>query len=283
MKIAVTTASGNLGQAIVEQLKKAIGAENVIGIARTLSKAEHLGVEIRKGDYASADDFNKALEGVDTILIVSGNDAPEKRIDQHHNIINAAKSNKLRKIVYTSIIGDPEKTAFSPVIASNRQTEEDVKASGLDWVIGRNSLYIEPDLEYIDKYIEAGEVSNCAGDGLCAYTNRSELAYAYAKMLLENKHNGNTYNLAGEPVSQQELADAINTYFKTNLNYRPVSVDAYLTERKNALGEFLGTIIAGIYEGIRNGSFNPVSDYKKATGRPHKSLNEMIEDFKKSL
>ena len=50
MKIAITSASGQLGAAIVKQLIKEIGSENVIGIARTPTKAEHLGVEVRKGD-----------------------------------------------------------------------------------------------------------------------------------------------------------------------------------------------------------------------------------------
>jgi len=43
MKIAVTTASGNLGSAIINQLKNKIGSENVIGIARTPDKAKFLG------------------------------------------------------------------------------------------------------------------------------------------------------------------------------------------------------------------------------------------------
>lgn len=51
MKIAVTSASGQLGSAIAKQLIKEIGKDSVIGIARTPEKANHLGIEIRKGDY----------------------------------------------------------------------------------------------------------------------------------------------------------------------------------------------------------------------------------------
>ena len=53
----------------------------------------------------------------------------------------------------------------------------------------------------------------------------------------------------------------------------------YKKERQVALGEFLGTIIAGIYEGIRNGANEVVSDYEKAAGRPHKSPLTMIENY----
>lgn len=51
MKIAVTSASGQLGAAIIRHLIPEIGNKNVIGIARTPEKAQHLGIEIRKGDY----------------------------------------------------------------------------------------------------------------------------------------------------------------------------------------------------------------------------------------
>jgi NAD(P)H dehydrogenase (quinone) len=279
MKVAVTSASGQLGTTIINELIKSIGKENVIGIARTPENAKHLGVEIRKGDYNSHEDFVTALNGIDVVLILSGNDKPENRIQQHRNIIEAAKKNNVTKIVYTSIIGNPEQTAFSPVIKSNRQTEEDIKASGLDWTIGRNSLYIEPDLEYIDNYVKDGKITNCAGDGKCAYTSRGELAVAYTNMVLENKHNNNTYNLAGETITQRQLAEYLNLVYGTNIFFEALSVEAYLVERKEALGEFLGTIIGGIYEGIKNGSFDVISDFEKATGRKHKPILEIIKAY----
>ncbi|WP_421896884.1 SDR family oxidoreductase [Marinoscillum sp.] len=279
MKIAVTSANGQLGSSIIKQLIIEVGTKNVIGIARTPKKAEHLGVEVRKGDYNSREDFDQALKGVDKVILLSGMDAPDKRIQQHRNVIEAAKQNGVRKIVYTSIVGDEENTAFSPVVQSNRQTEQDVRESGLQWVIGRNGIYIEPDLEYLDNYIQEGEIRNCAGEGRCAYTSRGELAYAYAQMLLNDKHNGQTYNLVGEPITQEKLAELINQVFDTDLTFNSISFDEYLGERKAALGDFIGTVIAGIYEGIKNGINDVPSDFEKATGRPHQSPLDMITAF----
>lgn len=279
MKIAVTTAGGNLGREIIFCLKKEIGEENVIGIARTPEKAKYLNVEIRRGDYNSRDDFNKALKGIDAVLLVSGMDHPDKRIQQHRNVIEAAKQNGVTKIVYTSIIGVDKGNAFSPIVKSNRQTEEDVRNSGIEWAIGRNGLYIEPDLEYIENYKKHGAIINCAAEGKCCYTSRTELAYAYYKLLTNDSFNGKTYNLVGAPVTQNELTNAINTAFKLSLEYKSISIEEYLQERKAALGDFLGTVIGGIYEGIRTGKFNVDSYFEKVTGRKHYSLNEMIQQF----
>ncbi|MCK0132628.1 SDR family oxidoreductase [Flavobacteriaceae bacterium F08102] len=280
MKIAVTAANGHLGSSIVNELIKEIGKEHVLGIVRTPEKAAHLGIEVRKGDYNSREDFNTALKGIDSVLLISGMDDPQKRIQQHRNVIEAAKQNKVKKIVYTSIIGDEEKNAFSPIVKSNRQTEKDVQESGLNWVIGRNGIYIEPDLEYIKTYVKEGEIRNCAGDGKCGYTSRGELGLAYAQMLLNNMHNGHTYNLLGKPITQAQLTEFINQIFHTNLTYNPISKEAYEKERKEELGEFIGTVIAGIYDGISLGANDVPSDFEKAAGRPHKSILEIMKEYK---
>lgn len=273
-RIAVTAASGQLGSEIVKAAVEIVGKENVIGLARTPSKAESLGVEIRLGDYGSRLSLDESLQGVDAVLLVSGMDAPDKRSGQHRNVIEAAKHAGVSKIVYTSIQGAEENTAFSPIVQSNRQTEEDVRNSGLEWGVGRNGIYIEPDVEYIETYKQRGEIANCAGDGRCGYTTRGELAFAYARMLTESKHNGQTYNLHGEAITQQQLADYLNTAFGTDLKYREMSVTEYREERVEELGEFLGNIIAGIYEGIRNGACNNESHFEKAARRPHQSWDE---------
>jgi NAD(P)H dehydrogenase (quinone) len=280
MTIAVTAAGGGLGSAIIKQLCTQIPPDQVIGLARTPQNAQHLGVEIRKGDYNNSAELQSALSGINTVLLVSGRDAPDKRIGQHRNVINAAIESGVHKIVYTSIFGEVGDTTFSPVIASNRQTEEDIKNSGLQWAIGRNGLYIEPDIEYIDTYKKHGKVANCAGGGMCSYTTRDELAYAYTHMILHDKHNGNTYNLAGEAISQYQLVDYLNRAFDTNLIYQPMSVEAYTREQQAELGEFLGTIIAGIYAGIRSGSSCIKSDYKLATGREHISWDVYFNQFR---
>lgn len=180
----------------------------------------------------------------------------------------------------TTVQGADEGTAFSPVVQSNRQTEQDVRDCGLDWVIGRNGIYIEPDVEYIETYKEQGGIFNCAGDGKCGYTTRPELAYAYARMLTEDKHSARTYNLHGEAITQYQLADYLNSAFGTALTYTPMPVEEYRKERIAELGEFFGSIIVGIYEGIRKGKADNPSHYSQAASRTHESWSSYFEKIK---
>lgn len=271
MTIAVTAVSGQLGSTIARSLLARQPDVPVIGLARSPGKVQLLGIEVRAGEYTDADGMTAALAGVDTLLMVSLNTPPDIRTGQHQIAINAAKAAGVKRIVYTSVQGAEEGTAFSPVIQSNRQTEADLKASGMEWSIGRNGIYIEPDVEYIDTYVQAGEITNSAGDGRCGYTSRTELAEAYANILLDDRHNNQTYNLHGALLTQSELAAHLSTAFGADLAYRPMSIEGYRADRIAELGEMMGTIIAGIYEGIRNGAMDRPSDFDTAAGRPHQS------------
>lgn len=134
MKIAITAANGELGTAIIKALLQDHVAEDIIALARTPAKAQFLaddyGIEVRGGDYDNAEQLQQSLQGVDSVLLVSCKEDPAKRIGQHRNVINAAKHNGVQKIVYTSIQGAEENTAFSPVVQSNRQSEKDISTAG---------------------------------------------------------------------------------------------------------------------------------------------------------
>ena len=271
MTFAVTAVTGQLGRAIALKLIDKVGPGQVIGLARTPAKAQDLNIEIRPGDYDRRDQLEISLAGVDTLVLVSGMAPPDDRIGQHRNVIEAAKAAGVKKIVYTSIQGPERGTPFSPIVQSNRQTEADIRASGLDWAIGRNGIYIEPDVEYIDTYRTKGEIANSAGDGKCGYTTRPELAHAYAALLTRPEMNGKTVNLNGTPITQARLADYLNGAFGTDLTYRTMSPEDYVADRTAELGTFIGPIIGGIYDGIRLGAYDTPSDFEAVTGRPHQS------------
>ena len=269
MKIAITAATGSLGGACVTSLLKHPAHPEVIGISRNPAKIKDPLIEYRQGDYSDKSSYLNAFKGIDAVLLVSGMDEPSKRIQQHRNVIEAALESGVKKMVYTSIVGNAQEAGFSPVVSSNRQTEADIKQSGLIWCIGRNGLYMEPDIEYVEHYIAAGMIANCAGDGKCAYTTRESLARAYTEMLLGDVHHGQTYNLVGPAITQQELVDLFNGHFDLDLKFNSMRVEAYRTERQAELGDFMGQIIAGIYEGIRSGFAEVPSHYEQATGQPH--------------
>ena len=279
MKIGITTANGHLGAKIIQQLLESDERHELIGFARTPEKAEFLGIEIRKGNYDQPMDFTEGLKDIEVLMLITGMDPPGRRKVQHRNIIEAARKNAVRKIVYTSIIGSPEVSGFAPIVQSSRDTEKMLKESGLQWIAGRNGLYIEPDLEAVKSYAAEGKISNSAGDGKCSYTGRDELAIAYSRLLTDDSFNNRTYNLCAKGITQNELCEFINEAFHTKLSYEPVAIEEFTAARIKAHGEFLGEIIGGIYESIRLGAFEAVPDYYAITGREHKGIRQIIGEY----
>jgi len=274
MTYAVTAVSGQLGGEIALKLIAEAGPDAVVGLARAPQKAKDLGIDVRPGDYDKRDELTAALKGIDALVMVSGMAPPDERIGQHRNVIEAAKAAGVRKIVYTSVQDPDQGTAFSPIVQSNRQTERDLRDSGLAWANGRNGIYIEPDVDYIESYRAKGEIANSAGDGKCGYTTRAELAHAYAALLTGADHDGQTVNLNGTPITQQELARYLNAAFGTKLTYRAMSAEDYVADRTAELGGFFGPIIGGIYDGIRQGAYDRPGDFEAVTGRPHQGWDD---------
>jgi NAD(P)H dehydrogenase (quinone) len=280
MTYAVTAVSGQLGLEVARKLIALPGDAPVIGLARTPGKVSGLGIELRPGDYDQPEQLQTSLAGLDVLVIVSGMAPPEDRIQQHRNVIVAARAAGVKKLVYTSIMGPEDGTPFSPVVQSNRQTEADIKNSGLDWAIGRNGIYIEPDIEYLDRYKARGEIANSAGPGRCGYTTRSELAHAYAALLTRDDLNGGTFDLNGTPITQAELAGYLNRTFGTNLTYHEMTPEDFVADRSAELGDFIGPIIGGIYEGIRQGIYDRPGHYAEVTGRPHQSWEDYFSTLR---
>ena len=271
MKVAVTAASGQLGRAVVHQLKQSHAPDDILAVVRTPEKAADLGVPVKQASYGDRDAFLAAFAGVEAVLLISGNDEPEKRIDQHRSVISAAEAAGVQRLVYTSVQGPETGAGFATVVNSNRRTEADLKASSLKWVIGRNGIYIEPDIAYLEEYKALGSIRNCAGTGRCAYTTRSELAFAYGRLLSGDRNSGQTYNLSGQPITQRELAGYLNEAFGTSLSYEAVDYEAFKADRVAEIGAFYGEIVAGIYKAIAEGAFDTRSDFEAATGRAHVS------------
>ena len=148
MKIGVTAATGQLGSLILENLAATIGKDHVVGIARTPDRITVTDVETRAADYADAAAWPVALDGLDTVVLVSSPMGPYDRVQMHWNVIEGGAIAGVRKMLYTSVIGNGAEadTLYAPVAAVNRQAEEHLKASGMEWVVPRNGLYLDIDV-----------------------------------------------------------------------------------------------------------------------------------------
>jgi NAD(P)H dehydrogenase (quinone) len=144
--ILVTGATGHLGSAIVNQLVKETPSNSIAILAREAEKAadfKNKGIEVRIGDFDTPAALNEALKGVNKIVLISGTD-PVHRFQQHKNVVDAAKKNGVKRIVYTSVTMEDFATSDNQfLMQSHFQTEEYIKESGLSYTFFRNNLYAD--------------------------------------------------------------------------------------------------------------------------------------------
>ena len=144
MTILVTAASGQLGRLVVESLlARGAAPADIVATARDTSKLEQFaarGIRTAELDYARPETITAALDGVDTVLLISGSEVGH-RIAQHRNVIDAARAAGVAKLVYTSA---PNATTVDyPLAPEHKATEELIAASGVPAVILRNNWYTE--------------------------------------------------------------------------------------------------------------------------------------------
>ncbi|GAA4383170.1 SDR family oxidoreductase [Tsukamurella soli] len=256
MTILVTGATGKLGRLVIDSLLEH-GAEprSIVAGARDTAKAADLaerGVRVVPLDYGDAATVGAALEGVDSVLLISGSEVGS-RIAQHQAVIDAAKAAGVSKFVYTSA---PKATTTDLVLApEHKATEEAIAAAGLPAVILRNNWYTE---NYADqaRKSETGVIVASAGEGRVASASRKDYADAAAVVLLEDGHIGSVYELGGDIAwNFHDLAAAIAEISGRPVEYRSLTTEEHAAALQ-AAGLDAGTIgfVTTLDADIRDGA-----------------------------
>ena len=244
MTIAVTGATGQLGGIVITKLKQKVPAADIVALARSPEKAAALGVAARAADYARPATLDAALSGIDTLLLISSSEVGQ-RAAQHAKVIDAAKKANVKRIVYTSLLHAD--TSPLSLAEEHRQTEAQLKASGVPFTILRNGWYSENYTGSIPGALAGGAFIGSAGDGKIASATREDFAEAAAVVLTEPSHEGKTYELAGDTAyTLSELAAEVSRQSGKTIPYRNLSTADYATALEGfGLPQALAQAIAG--------------------------------------
>ena len=162
MTIAITGATGQLGQLVLTALKPRLPVDQIVALARDPSRVQ--GVTARAFDYDAPETLVPALRGVDKLLLISGSEVG-KREAQHRAVIEAAKIAGVKDIVYTSLL-HADRSPLS-LAAEHVATEALLAASGIPHTILRNGWYIENYLGALPAALEHGAFIGSAGACRC--------------------------------------------------------------------------------------------------------------------
>lgn len=278
MKIGVTGATGQLGRLTIAKLKEKVAADSIVALVRTPEKAAGLGVEVRTFDYSKPDSLAASLQGIDKLLLISGNEVGQ-RLPQHVAVIEAAKKAGVKQIIYTSILHAD--TSSLGLAVEHLATEDAIKASGLVYTILRNGWYTENYTGSAKGAIGAGAFIGAAGEGKIASAARVDYAEAAAVVLAGKGSENKIYELAGDTAyTLADLAAEISRQTGKAIPYNNLTETQYADILKSfGLPEGVAQMLADSDTGAsKGGLFDDSKQLSALIGRPTTSLSKVLAD-----
>ena len=274
--IAVTGATGQLGRLVIAALKNQASPGEVIALARNPATAQGPGVPARAADYSQPATLDAALQGIDTLLLVSSSEIGQRTV-QHRNVIEAARRAGVGRLVYTSLL-HADSSPMS-LAAEHVETEAALKASGITYTILRNGWYTENYTGSVGGALAGGAFIGSAGDGRISAATRADFADAAAVVLTGSGHEGRTYELAGDTsFSLAELAAEISRQTGRALPYVNLPEAEYAATLAGfGLPELLAKgLAAWDVDASRGALFDEGRELSRLIGRPTTSLAEAV-------
>lgn len=277
--IGVTGVTGKLGGQVAKILsQKGLKA---VHIARSPERAiKYDNSEIRKASYENSEESRKALEGIKTLLMVSAKENP-KRVEEHHNFIDAAKMAGVKHIVYISFYNNKKDATFT-LSRDHYQTEKYIKEQGLKYTFLRDNFYID---FFLDLCFEYGEIRGPAGDGLVSAVARRDAAdIVVAVMLNVQEYENKVLNLTGpRDLSMKDIVEVVGEKLGKEIFYINESVEeAYESRKVWEAEQWQYDSWVSTYTAIAKGEQSGVSlDIEKILNRPATSLEDLVKEYVK--
>lgn len=282
--ILITGATGNLGSAVVAQLLKTLSPEEFVATSSNAEGVEKLrakGLQSRLANFSDPISLNEAFKGIDKLLLISTMD--QNRYEQHKNVVDAAKEQGVKQIIYTGLaIKDIHTSAVKDLMISHFQTEDYIKESGLTYTILRNTMYADALTQILGSNALNQDINLPGGTGKVPYALRREMGEATANLLLQDGHENNTYNITGSnSFGYTDLAAALSNLKRDTIKYNDISEDdlkAFL--KKIGFPDFAIYLHSGTIRDIKMAQYEIESHTMETLlGRPTASIEDIMEEL----
>ncbi|KFC61719.1 NADPH:quinone oxidoreductase 2 [Devosia sp. LC5] len=277
MKIGVSGASGNLGQAIVGELTARSAGHETIAISRTPDRIPN-GVTARYGDYDHPDTLAQAYAGLDRLVLIPSSDMrPGKRSEQNITAIEAAVSAGVKHVVILSGAGARD-VAEPDIGAAYWASERYVIRNAPRWTILRMNYYAESLAQEATMATQRGALPGFS-ENRVAFVARDDIAAATAGILLGEGHAGATYTATGSKAyTGAERAALIAEVTGQSLGFLVVSAAAFKAglEQAGIPTDFVNVLVSIQHHFAAGGMDIVTGDVERLAGRPPMALRDAL-------
>jgi len=282
--ILVTGASGTVGRAVLEEMRKAGKPFKAMYRSEADAKSAPAGTATVLADFADRNSMNNALSGVDTVFLVCS--PIPQLVELESNVIGACVANGVRHVVLNSALGAGDYTKSFP--SWHRKVEDKLRASRLSHTILRPNGFFQNIVAYNAPTIRLQSAFyDSMGDARISLLDVRDVAGAAASALLApSAHTNKTYELLGpEAVTNSDIAARLSRILGRIVNYVPIPVDAQRKAMLDAnLPEWLVTAILDLQAYYVAGKCAAVTDVlPKLLSRAPITLDQFLTENKDSF
>jgi uncharacterized protein YbjT (DUF2867 family) len=270
--ILITGATGTIGSALIERLRRA-GAK-VRALTRDPAAARlPSDVEVVRGDLGVPGTLAPALDGVSRVFAASEG---HRRALHDGNLARAAAAAGAGRIVVLSSLAVAE-SADNELSRWHADAEAAVRASGVAWTILRPNGFMSNALQWAPAIQSAGEVHAPFGDLASSPVDPDDIAAAAAAVLLADGHAAATYPLTGPAaLTPRAQARIIGEVIGRPVRFHEQTADEALAQMSRVLPE--QTARAVLQARANAGEFRSrvYPDVATLTGRPATTFAEWV-------
>jgi NAD(P)H dehydrogenase (quinone) len=160
------------------------------------------------------------------------------------------------------------------------ETEDLITASGLNYTIFRNVLYMDALPVFLGEAVFEQGIQLPIGQGKAPYALRSDMAEAIANVLLEDDCGRKIYTFTGtEAYTMQDVAAALSRLTGKVVTYTPLETAVFEAQlRERGVPDLVVPRIVGFLTDIRNGQEEEVSpNLERWLGRPPTTLAQGLK------
>ncbi|MCD0471453.1 NmrA family NAD(P)-binding protein [Flavobacterium sp. JAS] len=262
-KILVLGSNGKTGRRVVERLEQVENIEIRLG-----SRNEKIPF-----DWEKPETWEAVLEDIDSVYITFQPDlAIPSAEDSIENFTRLATKLGVQKMVLLSGRGEKEAQLCEEMVKQNAKNWTIIQASWFNQNFSE-SIFLDP--------ILAGVVALPRAEALEPFTDADDIADVVTAVLLDDKHNGQTYELTGPKLlTFKQVIKEIAEVTGRNITFQPLSLEEYnkmLVEYQ--VPEDHIWLVNYLFEQVLDGRNSTItSDIEKVLGRKAKDFSAYAKE-----
>lgn len=274
-KLVITGSTGTVGGKVARRLADQGVAQRLV--VRDIADAPDLpgAVPVAASDYGNREEMKAALEGGETLFLVSFREARD-RLERHKRAVDAALDAGVERVVYLSFLQASPDSTFK-LGRQHYATEEHIRQSGLGFTFLRSSFYAD----FVPFFTgEDGVIRAPAGEGKVSWISRDDIADTVVAAVQTDAYEGEALENTGpEALDFHETAAILSRVTARAISYvAETEEEAWESRRPTGAPDWEIEGWVSSYLAIANGELELVADtVERLTGHAPADLESFLE------